>query len=241
MTQSSIDSLMHPPLLHHGEEILRFEKYEDSVGTLFDSDVPKVLTFTYRACKKTSIRHVKTFCGCTTAEYKKQVLEAGAMGEIKLIYNPKNRVGTINEYVYVYTSDSDEFPVVRLLIQGEVKEADKWGHFSHRIGKLRLKRKRVVFNEMIGENRLVSERIWCVNSDNKPLKISALGLPDYVVFRMEPEILEPGEEGDMVITILKDKLPATEILCCRFFLKGTGDGIEDEMMEVIIDNKSIKE
>ena len=241
MTQSSLDSLLHPPLLHHGEEILRFEKNEDSVGTLLDSDAPKVLAFTYRAGKRTSIRQVKTFCGCTTAEYEKQELEIGAMGEIKLIYNPKNRIGTINEYVYVYTSDSDEFPVARLLIQGEVKEADKWGHFSHRIGKLRLKRKKVVFNEMTGKNSLVSERIWCVNSDDKPLKISALGLPDYVAFRMEPEILEPGKEGDMIITVLKDKLPAAETLCCRFFLKGTGDETEGEMMEVIIGNKSIKE
>ena len=52
-----------------------------------------------------------------------------------------------------------------------------------------------------------SARILCGNSGEKPLRITSLLLPPYARLTTEPEVLEAGDEADLVITIVADKIP----------------------------------
>ena len=45
---------------------------------------------------------------------------------VTLVYNPKNRIGTVETYAFVYTDISEKHPVARLMLIGEVVCSDEW-------------------------------------------------------------------------------------------------------------------
>ena len=47
LSQEKIDSLINPPLMKQGDEILRFEKTVQNIGTLTEDDAPRACSFTY--------------------------------------------------------------------------------------------------------------------------------------------------------------------------------------------------
>ena len=55
LSQEKIDSLINPPLMKQGDEILRFEKTVQNIGTLTEDDAPRACSFTYT--KSTSGRN----------------------------------------------------------------------------------------------------------------------------------------------------------------------------------------
>ena len=63
------------------------------------------------------------------------------------------------------------------------------------------------FREVAAGKRL-SERILCGNSSDKPLRLSASQLPAFAAFRTEPEVITPGSEADIVVTIDSSLIPA---------------------------------
>ena len=236
ISYSIVDSLLNPRMLDGGENILSFQEKEQSIGVLFECDSPKSLTYSFRNVgnKAIKILDVKTFCGCTSVDYDKHVIEPDSVGKIVLTYSPKNKIGTVDERIYVYTMDSEKYPVACLRLLGEVRDENQWRHLPQEMGNLRLKRKNVEF--MVDSSFPLSvERIWCGNSGSVPLKIVAKGLPDYVTFKMEPDILQPGEEGDMVVTIENKKLTWNEVLEFQFYLEGTGADLTKCFINVKVD------
>lgn len=70
LSQEKIDSLINPPLMKQGDEILRFEKTVQNIGTLTEDDAPRACSFTYTNVSKAPvvITRVRTTCGCTAAD-----------------------------------------------------------------------------------------------------------------------------------------------------------------------------
>ena len=62
------------------------------------------------------------------------------------------------------------------------------------------------FQEVI-PGKQPSERILCGNSRNQPLRLSALIIPKFATFRTEPEVIQPGSEADIVVTINTSEIP----------------------------------
>ena len=88
---------------------------------------------------------------------------------LKQTYNPNNHPGTIDANAFVYLSLSDEKPVARLTLRGNVLPgADEWARYPYIMGKLRLKQNRMEFK--ISGKRL-SERILCGNSGEQELRL----------------------------------------------------------------------
>lgn len=233
LSSASADSLMNPVVMDNGERILYFENEIQSVGVMSECDPPKSLVFSFRnvGTKATELRGVRVFCGCTVVTYDKHIIEPGAVGEITVKYNPKNKIGTIDERIYVYTTDSELYPIVCLNVLGEVRDENPWRHLPQKIGNLRLKRRLVDF-VVDSLCSLKSERIWCGNSGDVPLMVMAKELPNYVSFRVEPKILQPGEEGDIIITIINEKMGRSDTLDFRLFLEGTGEELAESFIRV---------
>lgn len=235
LTRMALDSLMNPKLLEGGERILSVDNVQQSVGTLSESDEPVSVHFTFTCHKETVLTRIKTFCGCTTATCGKHSFKTGEKGTITLVYQPKNHPGTINESAYVYTSDSDEYPVAKLTVLGDVRETDEWRHLPYRMGEVRLKRKTITFTEE-EHSALSVERVVCANTSKYPLALSATELPEYACFHMEPDTLAPGQEGDMVVTINWSKTPTLEKEF-SFNVWGTGNLGKEQIMNVVIERK----
>lgn len=209
--QHVLDSIAHPKLLQGAGETLKFVSQEMDLGMLSEDDAPRSYSFVYRNVSKkpVSLTRVITSCRCTVAEFVKQPLAPGQEARITLKYNPSEQSGKVYSRAFVFTNLSDTHPTVCLALTGTVNpSADEWRDYTYAMGKLRLKYTTVYFSE-VAQQHSPSERIECANSGNRPLKLSALKgtLPAYMQFRTEPEILQAGEKGEIVITLNGKLLP----------------------------------
>lgn len=207
--QEKADTLINPPLMKGAEHILRFDKPVLNIGTLTEDDAPRIYRFigTNVSGKAINLTRVRTTCGCAAADVHIGEIPPGETGVIALTYHPKNHPGTINTNAFVYLSSSDKMPVARLTLIGNVLPgADEWGRYPYMMGKLRLKQNRIEFRE-VNAGKRPSERILCGNSGKQSLYLSASVIPEFATFRTEPEVISPGSEADIVITIDASLIP----------------------------------
>lgn len=195
-----VDSLLNPPL--HKSRVLLFDKVKENLGTMHESDTIRDVVFTFRNVSDTAvvITKVTTHCGCTDVEFSKEPIPAGSSSEIIVRYNPKGREGTVDTGAFVYTSLTGRRPVAKLTLLGNVVVDDEWSHLPYVVGDLRFKRRQVVF-----KNGRTVARIPCANVGVEPMKLSSELLPAYATFYTEPAVLQPGDEGDMVISIKSER------------------------------------
>lgn len=209
LTQAQRDSIVNPPLREDASGILLFEKNVIRLDTLTEDDAPVTLTFSFTNKSKQPIwiSKVTTNCGCTVADFSKAAVNGGEKGHLTLTYVPKNHPGTVDTNAFIYLKGYGSRPVAKLTLLGMVLPGkDAWSRFPYAMGKLRLKRKTVEFEE-VKPGQMPSERILCGNSGNVPLKPTALLLPSFASFRSEPETIAPGGEADLVITVDESKIP----------------------------------
>ena len=209
-SQEKIDSLINPPLMKQAEQTLRFDKTVLNIGTLTEDDAPQTYRFTCTNVSKKAITitRVRTTCGCAVADVHTRDILPDETRTIALTYHPKNHPGTIDTNAFVYLSSSDKTPVARLTLIGNViPGADEWARYPYAMGKLRLKQNQMEFREVTDKVQS-SERILCGNSGDKPLRLSALIIPKFATFRTEPEVIRPGSEADIVVTVNASLIPA---------------------------------
>ncbi len=236
-SRAEIDSLLNPPLLQNAETILRFDETVQSVGTLTEDDEPVVRKFvcTNMGSQAVELVRVQTTCSCMTAGYAKGVIPSGGQREITLTYFPKNHPGTVDSNAFVYLSLSPETPVARLTLIGNViPGADEWGRYPYFMGKLRLKQKQLTLE--VEESEVVTGRILCANSGEKPLRLSALMIPEFADFHTEPEVIHPGSEADLVISIRKSMLPANRKASLTFpvVVEGVDGRPSDRTLKIMV-------
>jgi len=126
--------------------------------------------------------------------------------QLKSSQKEKINLWLYEEYSRFWKENSRE-PVAKIGLRGMVlPSADTWYRFKYKMGDLRLKQSKVTFNE-VKVGMQPEARILCGNSGRKPLRISSLVLPQYAQIRTEPKEIVPGDEADLVITLLVDKIP----------------------------------
>lgn len=206
------DSILNPVLKKDAAKILSFDKIVAQIGTLTEDDKPVDVTFVFTNVSNENIHieRVSTTCGCTLADFTIGIIKPGGKGSIKLTYNPFNHPGTIDTNAFVYLLGKGKQPLVKLTILGMVVPGqDAWARYPYTLCKLRMKRRGIEFNE-VKSGSLPSERILCGNSGKVSLKPKAILMPPFASFHSEPEIIEPGEEADLVITLDESKIPAAK-------------------------------
>lgn len=235
MTREEIEAKVHPALMANGNRILQFDTCRLSVGTLDEEDQPRTVSFRFRNVSQHSLTLTKvtTSCGCTGAVFSKKPLAPQEESSIKLTFHPKNRPGTVDAEALVYTNLSDQAPVARLSLAGYVKAGDEWNHLPKSMGHLRLTRKQV---EFLLSEKVSKQRIACGNSGNQPLKLKALLLPTGLTFHSEPAVLQPGQEGDLVISLEPEKINLldTDEKTLSIILDGVNGKPSERTIKVII-------
>lgn len=225
LTREQLDSIMNPTPLSNGDQILEFHSKEYNIGDIYQSESPRPCIFTYKNVGGSDIKitNIKTTCGCTAADYNEE--------QIILTYSPKGNRGKIDVQAYVYTTASATAPTAILHISGNVINNDKWDYLPYSIGDLRIKRKRVSFNE-VKRHQNPSMAILCANSGDKDITLTARNLPDYAEFKSVPETLPADTEGELILTIDGDKLPQNSNQPLYFTF--TIDGVEAQIIEKTI-------
>ncbi len=191
------------------QELLRFDQQVIEAGTMTEDDAPRTYAFIGRnvSGRVLEISRIQTTCGCTKSSISQMKLQPGDSCKIELTFTPNGYPGTIDTRAFVYLKQTSKEPAVKIGMRGMVlPSADVWYRFKYQMGDLRLKQAKVTFDE-VKPGSTPEARILCGNSGKKPLRISSLVLPLYAQVKTEPEVIAPGDEADLVITLLVDKIP----------------------------------
>ncbi len=229
-----IDSLNNPSLAD-GAGSLRFLETVVDGGRMNEDDAPKTFTFRWKnnGTESVAITRVTTTCGCAAPRFERKAVLPGKDGEINITYHPKGHPGKYSRKIFVYSSISSEKPSAVLELRGEVvPSAMPSSDYPVSMGELRLKRSEVVFDASGAGKEAGSvldgvpsggrqvERIECLNSGRKPLRLKAGIAPSCLSVSFEPESLGGGEIGDLVIRFdpsgMKSPLPER----CPVILEG---------------------
>ena len=144
------------------------------------------------------ITRINTTCGCLQVAAQDKVVERGAKSRFRVTYHPKGHPGVVRQRAFVYTNLSEQKPTVVLHISGFVTAAaDHSGNYSYQRGALLLRQERVTFTK----GKRAIERIACMNGGTQPVALSAnpIFTPQNISLRTEPQRLEAGAEGELVI------------------------------------------
>lgn len=237
LTRAQLDSIMNPTLHAEAEKVLRAERQSYDLGKLSETDDPVKRTFYLHnvSDKPQRISRVRTTCGCTAAIFDSIAIAPHEQAEITLTYNPKNRPGTIDVDAFIYLEGNDRQPMARLSLYGEVVDGDEWRHLPQAMGTLRLKRKEVRFTELPSKGKAVM-CIPCANSGNKPLRLSSRILPSYATLHVEPTVIAPGQEADLVVTIDTERLPSVEgDIRASLIVDGIGGRPSERTLYIVIE------
>lgn len=143
------------------------------------------------------ITRISSSCSCLRAESDRTPVKSGEKGSITLSYNPSGRLGGVHQRVMIYTNLSDERPTAVINLGGYVlPKTNRSGDYPCLRGGLALRRDTLQI-ELTGQTRIA-----CMNVGKTALKLTADTLLSSRGVRMytEPRQLQPGQEGDMIIT-----------------------------------------
>jgi len=140
------------------------------------------------------IQNVVASCGCTTPEWTKQPIPAGAKGKVTAIYDPKDRPGQFNKTLSVYTNTKPEVSV--LVIKGEVIAHEKTVEelFTFAVGAIRFESNHMAFTN-VKKNEKKMRVMQFINTSAAPVKVEFDGLPPHLNLVSNPETIKPGQKG----------------------------------------------
>jgi hypothetical protein len=140
------------------------------------------------------IQNVQASCGCTTPEWTKQPIPAGAKGKVTAIYDPKDRPGQFNKTLSVHTNTKPE--VVVLVIKGEVVAHEKTVEelFTFPVGAIRFESNHLAFTN-VKKTEKKMRVMQLINTSTSPVKLEFDGLPPHLTLKSNPETLKPGQKG----------------------------------------------
>ena len=194
LSREALDSLVNPRNSTKAAGALHLLRTTIDLG---DIEAEDVVYFTFEVRNATQhpveITEFRPSCGCITMLSKPQSIAPDATLSVRASFNPAGRSTAFEYRVNIYTDLDSELPTERVTVRGRVLNDDVWLHLPQRAGVLRLSRKEVILAAR-GE-----ERIVVANSGDKPLTISAKPTIAGLELRCEPEVLQPGSEGEIVV------------------------------------------
>ncbi len=223
------------------EPLLRFDRQVIDADTMTEDDAPRTYAFVGRnvSGRVQEITRIQTTCGCTKSSVSQMILQPGDSCRIEITFTPNGYPGTIDTRAFVYLKEMGNNPVMKIGLRGMVlPSADVWYRFKYKMGDLRLKQCKVTFTE-VEVGMKPEARILCGNSGKKPLRISSLVLPQYAQVKTEPETIKPGDEADLVVTLLVDKIPPMMKPDFSFpiILEGVDAKPSDRTITVVVNRK----
>lgn len=191
---------MSNPKLTASALAMKFETMYIKADPMGEDDGVQNFTYPFKNIGEDTlkIRRTVATCSCMTVVTPKMTLAPGESSEIVVKYNPKGHPGRFERRIFVYTEDyADPAAVLSLNVNVSSGE-DLSDEYPVQMGHIRMRRNALSFKQGIKS----VEKIRFVNLSEKPLRLECEGqfLPESMCFSTRPEIVEAGEEGEIVIT-----------------------------------------
>ena len=198
MSRAQLESVENPPLSADAANV-KFRTEGIVADDMTEDDGIQSFSYVFENVGKDSLRidRIVTSCSCAVASYKEKTVAPGKEGEIIVKYNPKGHPGNFERKIFVYTGGyKTPSAILRLKVHVE-NGRDLSGLYPVSMGKIRLRRVNVDFRRGVK----AIEKCICVNVSDAPVRLACeqFLLPPFLKFRAQPEMLQPGEEGAMII------------------------------------------
>lgn len=215
-----LDSMANPSLAD-GARAMQFAAKRIETGRIGEDDGPKSYRFEWQNVgdKPLVITRVTTTCGCAAPSWDRQPVKPGEKGQVTVTYHPKGHPGSFARKIFLFTQLSPSAPTAILELTGEVIPSARPTYaYPHARGNLLLKQEEIRFDA----TRRAVERIECLNGGSDTLRITldARILPPCIRAEFRPEVLRPGEIGEL--TVRFDPTAGRAPQRVPVFLRGVG-------------------
>ena len=190
-------------------ELLHFDALQIDLGNITDDGVLRncEFNFTNNTLDTVKIDKVTTSCGCLTFMLSEKVIPPGSRGRLVARYNPHNHIGPFEQRVNLYAYGSPT-PMTVLKVKGRVADKESESGYPFAMGTLRLSNRTISFGNL-SDMPTKTVTVSCVNTGDKPVKLTPYApmAPAWIHFRTIPEIIQPGAEAEIEISIKTDQIP----------------------------------
>ena len=234
LSRAELEKVENPSLSEDSSN-LKFKAESIFADQMTEDSGIKTFTYTFKNVGTDTLRfdRLVTSCSCAVATYTKKSVAPGEDGEIIVKYNPKGHPGRFERKVFVYTDDMQS-PSAILRLSVEVERGKGYeGLYPISMGAIRVRR-----NEILVERGVQAvEKCVFVNVSDGPLRLlcEKAMLPSCLTFKVEPEVVNAGKEGEIIITYdpakggVRDRMPV--------ILMGLGLPPSQSTINVIIKEK----
>lgn len=187
---------------------IQFLTKEHDFGVVKEEAGPQTFNFivTNAGDSALVIKNVVPSCGCTTPGWTQSPIPPKGQGKVTATYDPAGRPGVFGKTLTVYSNTKPEVEV--LTIKGEVTAKVKTVEdlFPFAVGPVRMERNQIAFDN-IKKNEKKIRVMSVINTSGAPAKMEFENIPQYVVLKVNPEILKPGQKGLVEATYDATKNP----------------------------------
>lgn len=221
------------PHLSPDSSALRFDVSSIDSAPLNEDDEPSFFTYPFTNVSDRTIRieRLVSTCSCLSARCDRMILKAGESGQITARYDPKGHPGRFERKIFVYTErEKEPAAVLRLNVMVE-NGADMTDDWPVHMGYIRLRR-----SEMrISKGCMSAEKFRFINLSSRPVKLECISefLPECLSFRTEPSAVQPGMEGEIIISY--DPSQGGERHEAEVILKNTGVPPSQSVITVVFE------
>lgn len=222
ISREKLDSVSNPSLAQNASA-LDFETTLIKAEPMNEDDDPREFRYSFTNVSGSAlhIERVVSTCTCAPARCDRRDVGPGESAEIVVKYNPKGHPGRFERKFFVYTDGNDNPSAILRLAVEVTAGAGYASLYPVEMGKVRTRSSEV--HVYAGQKSV--ERLKFVNVSDAPLKLECneMMLPKCLNFRSEPEIVEPGAEGEIVISFDPEKYtigPERDIM--KVMLSGMG-------------------
>lgn len=181
---------------------LHFESLSIDYGTIREDggSVIRTVKGENRGSEDILISEIVATCGCTTVDFKPCTLSPGESVSFAVRYDPMNRPGRIDKYIYVHLSSPEEW--IRLQMTGYVVERERSIEEVYPFdmgGGLRLRSNFHAFGYLEAGGK-ISESVGYINTSSRAidLTIDESGLSSHLQITL-PKSVAAGARGDIII------------------------------------------
>jgi len=193
-----------------GQAKLEFVKTSHDFGEISEEDgsVEYSFLFVNAGDQPLKISKVNASCGCTTSYWTKEEILPGDSGSISAKYNPFNRPGVFAKSLQVMSSGANSSEALH--INGRVIPKPRSSDLPVRVGAMRLKNRAFNMGNVTTE-KVIEKRFGVYNHSDSTFSflINETKLPDHISMAFEPQELQSGQTGEIVIRydpVLKNSL-----------------------------------
>lgn len=159
------------------------------------------------------ISNVRSNCGCTSPAWTKVPIAPGDKGFITVEYNPKNIRGAFHKTIQVQSnaSNSNMF----LTISGTVIPPLRKEKLFYKVGDLSVKFRHINLGYLY-KGTVEHAAMTIANLTDKPMHLALADIPEYIENYYIPEVLQPGEYGQIEVDYNTNKIDEWDVVLDRF-------------------------